>query len=371
MGYCRMVFPGGNTSEGFHSFYEYIVRADATRIYVIKGGPGVGKSTFMKKLGQEFIEEGYNVEYHWCSSDNDSLDALVLPDYEIALIDGTAPHVLDPRNPGAVDEIINLGEYWNEARLASSRQSILSANQLVGKYFKLAYLRLKSAYATWNEWAEYYGDAVPSAVRRWLTRSIKQEIGDAGNHCASGNTWTRHLFASAITPGGIITYANTLLEDCTTALAVRGAPGTGVQLVLESILTWAEEEGFPVEAYHNPLIPSHLDMLIFRCSGKAVIDCSSTVIDYDTIIEKMPNVKFFDLNQMADGTKLMRFTEDIEDVQERFNTALQGAVGYIDLAKRTHDLMETYYVPAMNFNLIDSKRQEIKERILGYIKGSN
>jgi hypothetical protein len=36
-------FPGGNTAYGFHSFYDNIIEADANRIYILKGGPGVGK----------------------------------------------------------------------------------------------------------------------------------------------------------------------------------------------------------------------------------------------------------------------------------------------------------------------------------------
>ena len=49
-GKVREFFPGGNTSLGFFSYYDYLVPPDATRIMIIKGGPGVGKSSFMKAL---------------------------------------------------------------------------------------------------------------------------------------------------------------------------------------------------------------------------------------------------------------------------------------------------------------------------------
>jgi GTPase SAR1 family protein len=93
MGEIRKVFPGGNTSCGFYSFYEFILpQEEAAKIFVIKGGPGVGKSTFMKRIGDEMIKRGYDIEYHQCSSDNDSLDGVVIPALRVALIDGTAPH---------------------------------------------------------------------------------------------------------------------------------------------------------------------------------------------------------------------------------------------------------------------------------------
>lgn len=90
-GYVKRVFPGNNTPRGFFSFYDHIVTADATRILVIKGGPGVGKSTFLSKIAEAMVDRGFDVELHHCASDNDSLDGVVFPQIGIASIDGTAP----------------------------------------------------------------------------------------------------------------------------------------------------------------------------------------------------------------------------------------------------------------------------------------
>jgi MoxR-like ATPase len=91
-GTIKEVFPGGNTYKGFHSFYDYIISNDeANRIFCIKGGPGVGKSSFMKSIAKEFVELGCDVELHHCSSDNNSLDGVVIKQAKVALLDGTAP----------------------------------------------------------------------------------------------------------------------------------------------------------------------------------------------------------------------------------------------------------------------------------------
>ena len=117
-GSIKHVFAGGNTPKGFFSYYHYILsQEDANRIFCIKGGPGVGKSTLMRNIAMFMVDKGYDVELMHCSSDNNSLDGLVIKDINIALVDGTAPHIVDPKNPGAVDEIINLGDYWDEGNL--------------------------------------------------------------------------------------------------------------------------------------------------------------------------------------------------------------------------------------------------------------
>ena len=95
-GRIKHVFPGGNTSLGFFSYYDNILsQEEATRIIVIKGGPGVGKSTFMRKIAMEMIDRGYDAEFMHCSSDNNSLDGIVIPAIKVAMLDGTAPHVVD------------------------------------------------------------------------------------------------------------------------------------------------------------------------------------------------------------------------------------------------------------------------------------
>lgn len=50
-GKTRHMFAGRNTAEGFFSYYDHIMPQEkAERIIILKGGPGVGKSTFMKKI---------------------------------------------------------------------------------------------------------------------------------------------------------------------------------------------------------------------------------------------------------------------------------------------------------------------------------
>ncbi|MCT4509409.1 MAG: hypothetical protein N4A48_11780 [Tepidibacter sp.] len=87
----KRVFPGGNTADGFFSYYDYIIeQQDAKHIFCIKGGPGVGKSSMMKNIGNEMLKLGYDVEFHHCSSDNNSIDGLVILDLKVAMVDGTA-----------------------------------------------------------------------------------------------------------------------------------------------------------------------------------------------------------------------------------------------------------------------------------------
>ena len=61
-----------------------------------------------------------------CSSDPDSLDAVIFYDIKSVVLDGTAPHVVDPKYPAVVDEILNFGELWDSEKLESHTQEIIT-----------------------------------------------------------------------------------------------------------------------------------------------------------------------------------------------------------------------------------------------------
>ena len=89
-----LFFLGANSSDGFVSRFESAYSPDGRwRCYIIKGGPGTGKSTFIRRIISAMAEQGEKIEIIPCSSDPSSLDAAIFPDKKIAVFDGTAPHV--------------------------------------------------------------------------------------------------------------------------------------------------------------------------------------------------------------------------------------------------------------------------------------
>ena len=111
------VFAAANSGRGFKSFYSQILSdARILRRYMIKGGPGTGKSSFMRRVASAAESEGYSVDYYYCSSDHTSLDAIVIEGV-VALVDSTPPHVMEPELVGAKDEIVNIGEFWDSSAL--------------------------------------------------------------------------------------------------------------------------------------------------------------------------------------------------------------------------------------------------------------
>ena len=108
-------FLAANSCEGFCSYFDKSYLPDGEwRAFIIKGGPGTGKSSFMKYFALKASEKGYKTLLCPCSSDPNSLDGVIIPDKKLVMLDGTPPHTLEPAFPGACEKILNFGDFWDD-----------------------------------------------------------------------------------------------------------------------------------------------------------------------------------------------------------------------------------------------------------------
>jgi len=355
-GKSRDLFPGGNTSLGFFSYYSNIMtQEEANRIFVIKGGPGVGKSTFMKKIGAEMLIRGYDVEYLHCSSDNNSVDGVKIPELQVVFVDGTAPHIVDPKNPGAVDEILNFGDFWDEAGIRANKDSVIRTNNEIGYIFNRAYKYLKAAYSIYEGSSEIYSKAFNKGE---MNKFINKLMGDLFNGIpAGGNGKIRSMFASAMTPNGLCNYLDTILT-VEKVYEIRGALGTGEDKILEKIKDAAIERGCYVEAYYCALNPYKLDHLVIPDMDLAFTTTNSY---HSSTVRKFAVI---DMLSYMDDQTLMHYKDDLDQNLTDFEHLLTTALKTIKRAKVLHDELETYYVPNINFDGIDKLYNKVLERIL-------
>ncbi len=96
---------GASTVYGPVDYIENIT-ADVEKRYFIKGRPGTGKSTFLKKIAERAVMNGYHAEIYHCAFDPNSLDLVVIRDLGICLFDSTAPHECFPSREN--DEVIDI-----------------------------------------------------------------------------------------------------------------------------------------------------------------------------------------------------------------------------------------------------------------------
>ena len=142
----RRYFLGANTSEGFVSLYkEFCAPESGNFLYVIKGGPGCGKSSFMKKIGKAAEDAGLDVEYVLCSADPGSLDGVFIPAWRTGYVDGTSPHVMDVALPAASGAYVDLGRFYDVKALRPKREALAALKEKCSAQYAIAYKALSEA----------------------------------------------------------------------------------------------------------------------------------------------------------------------------------------------------------------------------------
>lgn len=97
-------FFGTVTDGGNVNFIDELTE-NLNKRYFIKGRPGTGKSTFLKKLSKSLTEKGFDVEEYYCSFDKESLDMVISRELSFAVFDSTSPHEKFPERE--TDEILD------------------------------------------------------------------------------------------------------------------------------------------------------------------------------------------------------------------------------------------------------------------------
>lgn len=357
-GRIKQVFPGGNTGFGFHSFFNYIAGPDIDQVYVIKGGPGTGKSTLMREIADTVVDRGYDVELHHCASDNNSLDGLVIPGLRVAFIDGMKPHLYDPEFPGAVGEILNLGQYWNSAGIREHAQAIKAAALEGSRLFQSAYRYLGAARQIHENWEDKISSMQDWG---WVNQESHQLIKDilVNRQVTAQPGRQRHLFASAFTPEGPKSYAGTLAGTASHGVIIKGQPGTGKSTLLGKIAAWAGERGYYVEFYHSPLHPTKLQHILIP--ELSIIVASSTELFPYTPERGYPNIN---LDYGLNRDKMNNHRTELETDRQTFLQLLNTGIGLIKRAREAHMEVEEFYVANMDFAALDNLRDSLLEKIL-------
>lgn len=353
-GKIRKIFPGANTSNGFYSYFDYIIPKDVNRIFCLKGGPGVGKSSLMKKVARDFSERGYDVEVFPCSSDPSSLDAVVVKKLKIVLLDATAPHVVDPKIPGAIDEIVNFGDFWNVDNLEKNKEEVVECNKEIGECFQRAFKYLKAAEPIFYDIESKNMDMMDFGKLNKFTDEFMEEIFK-GIENKDELSDPRHLFGTAITPIGHIDYSDSLLQDARKVYYLDGKIGYGKTTFLKRIYDKAILKGLKVEVFHYPLIPEKIESIMI-IDLRIAITTSSLFKDKDAI----------NLGEFIDKEKIDNHKEEVEVDEKILDELINYAISNLKKAKSNHDIIESYYIPNMDFDKVNQLKEELIERILKY-----
>ncbi len=346
-------FAANNTSVGFYNYFNNIISPEeAERIYILKGGPGVGKSSFMKKFAKFLSELETPVEYIHCSTDYNSLDGIFVPEYKWLMVDGTSPHVVEPKFPGLVDEILDFAQYLDKEELKQHANEIKKVNKEKSRFYQSAYRYLEMAAIILNEINQIYDDLTDDNKKRLEVKKLisdldellveKKETKNLKEHTKGK---LRRLFSEAYTASGYISYINKLCKD-KIVWEINSPNHDYIADLLDKIVNYVSLLDYDVEAYYMAIFPKKLQHIYIK-------ELNLMIISFGT---------------SSDKEEFKSRQSEIDELNKLYDLILEKAINSFKIAKEKHELLEKIYIKSMDFDKVDLLYKEIIFKLKKEIK---
>ncbi len=353
--YPETYFAGANTNKGFRSTYPiHLPEEELSRLYILKGGSGTGKSTLMHKCAKKAASAGASVALLLCSSDPSSADAVILTGKNgkrIAIVDGTAPHTLDPAYPGVVGEIVNLGDCWHTHELSAHRQDVAMLILKKQKAYRLAYRYL----AAYGETQEIIRDLLSSCMYREKLAAAVERILNSFSKKTPGKAEIR--ITAAVSMHGLYRL-DTFPHLAKRTYAIEDVYGSAAYF-FEALRQTAQKRGTSIITAPPPGLFDGVYEAYFPCDSTAFVTVAT-----DTDIEKNSSRTPVNMRRFIDRSALANIRGKLRFADRCAAMTMEGALAALEEAKNHHFGLEGLYKSVMDFDAVSEISDMLASRIL-------
>ena len=345
-------FAGANTGSGFVSFYDRLFpEGELSALYIIKGGSGTGKSTFMRRVLAAAAGEGFAGRGYLCGSDESSLDGVMIVGCDgrrVGIIDGTPPHARELRCPGAAGDILDFGRFWDSAALRRRRSEIEALCRRKSSAFDTSYRYLGAAEKINRHIYRLWSGVFERTKAATAARRLVSQFDGAGS--------VTHTQLSGFTMNGEVRFG---AYDPDVKLYPVTGDADAASMFIDEVLREAKTRGVAAYVSCSPLDLTHAESVYFPHDRAFVYRSDLQVPDR---AEKVINTRrFIDRAAAGEVRQKIRFGKKCR------TSLIDGGLESLADARECHFALEKIYGACMDFDALESEQALWIGRILAQL----
>lgn len=347
-------FLGANSRHGFASLFEDLCAEQPARdVYMIKGGPGCGKSSLMRNACEPLIRAGEPAEYIYCSSDPDSLDGIVLRGRNAAVLDATPPHAMEPDFPGARGGYVPMPGFADCAALREKYPALQSLAERSRAHYAQA-RRLTCAAAQARDAVCACAAPVFDAAR--LARRAKGIIAREIPRGSGAPGIVRKRFLDGMTPRGLMRFDCTIDALCSRVYELSDSLGFS-HVLLQPLLEGAVQRGCDVYACFSPIDPQRLCHVLIPELSLGFVSVHPS--------QKSPRTPYrrIRVDACADLGAQPGLRGKIRLLSRMSRSLLDDAAAELRSAHALHDEIEALYLPHLDFAALENTARSLHDAL--------
>lgn len=360
---CKPVldfFLGALSPSGFTGWFAQAAADPQITPWLIKAGPGCGKSTLMRRLlerdAAQCRRDGNWIERIHCSSDPDSLDGVRFSDVGALVLDATAPHTLDCKFPDAAERLIPLYDALDHTYLVRRRKEILQLGKEHARLMQLASAHWALACAVLMRRRALVSDLIDEKKRSAFTARLAARTMPVRRGAVPGQQY--HRLLSAPTPKGLTIYRQTVQQlACRTLYSIHDPYGTVSARMLAQLAEHARLNGYDAYVCHCASDQhGKIDHLFIPALGLG-FGTSNPWHPMEFAKQKNIHAARFTAAPAPLQRRLLSYHKKLASELLEKTCETQAA------AKTLHDALERYYVQASDFKVVERIQARVEQEL--------
>lgn len=346
---------GALSPTGFCGYYAQAVSDNGgTTAALLKAAPGCGKSTLLKRVADELVLQGEKVELIHCSQDPQSLDGVICKKRKFVIVDATSPHSLEPEYPIAFEDIISLYSALDRGFLQQNRKALVTLFKKCKGLQERATRYITAAGSLLQDSMRVAVSCTDIAKAQAFAAGLGQKYFAKNGSGAFEDI----RLLSAITLDGLIFYDETVKKLAKNLIVLEDEFGAASKAMLHVIRAEALKREHKIITCYCSMSPyDKIEHIFIPELSVGFVTSNQYHAIENTDCRVIHCARFCDKEGLKLRRKRLRFNK--KAIAELF---CQASIIQAE-AKECHDELESYYVRAIDFKILDKAFAEIMATI--------